>query len=51
MPTTITKTNKTAQTSKNPGIKPLAVNYRESSIVLKTIRMAETLKKFPRPTK
>jgi hypothetical protein len=31
--------------------KPLAVDYKESSFVLKTVRMTETLKKYPRPGK
>jgi len=48
---TAIKNPKTSETGNKAGSQQVATNYGESSIVLKAICMAETMKKYPRPVK
>lgn len=51
MRTTFMKASRAAAGAKQAPEKSISVDYSQSSIVQKTLRMTETLKKFPRPEK
>jgi hypothetical protein len=51
MPTTIVKIGKKAAKEEKVANVSYEIDYAASNIVRKTLEMAETLKKYPRPTR